>query len=353
MSTSSWSPFRLYSIGALVAVLLLSSSCLFYASCTRVDVGHVGIRVHLAGSERGVEDAPIVTGWVMYNPATEEIIEFPTNVQNVVWTADLHEGSPTDESITFASREGVSVNADVGLAFHIDRTMAPRLYSRFRERDISVLAHGYVRNVVREAISEAASQMEVQDIYGVRKTELLHQAQAAIEERLGGDGFVVDQLTFVSALRLPPNVVDSINEAMAATQNAIQAENRVRQVRAEAEQNIAQARGEAEASRQRAQGEADAILIRARAEAQANEIIRLSTSPEVIAYRQTQRWDGQLPVVVGGTSGVPVLTLESSQFLRMSEQERSDRLRELLGSTPAYAPASDATPPAADAPATQ
>jgi regulator of protease activity HflC (stomatin/prohibitin superfamily) len=203
---------------------------------------------------------------------------------------------------------------------------------------------------VREAISEAASQMEVQDIYGVRKTELLHTAQAAIEERLGSDGFVVDQLTFVSALRLPDNVVASINDAMAATQNAIQAENRVRQVRAEAEQTIAQARGDAEAARQRAQGEADAILIRARAEAQANEIIRLSTSPEVIAYRQTQRWDGQLPVVVG-SGNLPMLTLESSQFLRLPEAERSARLRELLGSAPAFTTSTD-DPPVVDAPAT-
>jgi regulator of protease activity HflC (stomatin/prohibitin superfamily) len=350
LSTEPARPARFVLTGALVFLFLLCGSCVFYSSCTRVDVGHVGIRVRLAGDDRGVEDAPIVTGWVLYNPATEDIIEFPTNVQNVVWTADLNEGAPVDESITFASREGVSVNADVGLAFHIEREMAPRLYSRFRERDVSVLAHGYVRNVVREAISEAASQMQVQDIYGVRKTELLHTAQAAIEERLGGDGFVVDQLTFVSALRLPENVVASINDAMAATQNAIQAENRVRQVRAEAEQTIAQARGDAEAARQRAQGEADAILIRARAEAQANEIIRLSTSPEVIAYRQTQRWDGQLPVVVG-SGNVPMLTLESSQFLRVPEAERSARLRELLGSAPAFTTSTDESP-VVDAPAT-
>jgi len=267
MSTSSTAPStptRLWLTGSFTFLLMITGTCLFYSSCTRVDVGHVGIRVRLAGSERGVEDAPIVTGWVVYNPLTEAIIEFPTNVQNVVWTASPNEGSPIDESITFASSEGVSVNADVGLAFHIDPSTAPHLYARFRESDVQVLAHGYVRNVVREALSEGASQMTVQDIYGVRKTELLHAAQAAIEERLEGEGFVIDQLSFVSALRLPPNVVESINEAMAATQNAIQAENRVRQVRAEAEQTIAQARGDAEAARQRAQGEADALLIRAR-----------------------------------------------------------------------------------------
>ncbi|MGH7436956.1 MAG: hypothetical protein ACRENE_14885, partial [Polyangiaceae bacterium] len=53
---------------------------------TRVDAGHVGIRVKLAGSDRGVQDMPVVTGWVFYNPLTEQIVLFPTSVQNVVWT---------------------------------------------------------------------------------------------------------------------------------------------------------------------------------------------------------------------------------------------------------------------------
>ena len=350
--SSSLNP-RASLIAVLMLLALTTLSCFGFMSCTRVEVGHVGIRVRLAGSERGVENAPVVTGWVMFNPLTEQIVEFPTNVQNVVWTQSVEEGSPVDESITFASIEGVSVNADVGLAFHIDGTQAPLLYNRFRETDVQVLAHGYVRNVVREALSEAGSQMTVQDIYGPRKTALLHAAQEQIEHELEGDGFVIDQLTFVSALRLPANVVDSINEAMAATQNAIQAENRVRQVRADADQSVAEARGQAEAARQRAQGEGDALLIRARSEAQANEIIRLSMSPEVVAYRQLQRWDGHLPVVMSGGGQVPMLTLDSSQFLHLSEAERRDRLREMLGSTDApTAAAEEAAAPSAEATAT-
>src|SRR5262249_8357062 len=110
-------------VGLLVLALVVASS-----SCARVDAGHVGIRVKLAGCSRGVQDAPVVTGWVVFNPLTESIVEFPTSVQNVVWTRDVHEGSPNDESLTFASSEGVTVNADVGLAFHVDGDKAPRLY---------------------------------------------------------------------------------------------------------------------------------------------------------------------------------------------------------------------------------
>lgn len=329
----------------VLVVGVAATSCV-----TRVDVGHVGVRVRLAGEARGIQNAPTVSGWVFYNPFTETIVEFPTSVQNFTWTNQEGEGGTYDESLTFASSEGVSINADVGLSFHIEPTLVPRLYGRFRQQDLSVLAHSYVRNVVREALSEVASSMPVQDIYGSGKTRLLHEAQRLVERQLGPDGFRIDQLSFLGSFRLPQNVQDAINRAMEATQNAIQAENRVRQTRAEADQAVAQAHGEAEAARQRAQGEADSILIRARAESQANEIIRLSTSAEVIAYRQLQRWNGQLPVVTGG-GNVPMLTLDASQFLRIPEAERQARLRELLGATSPSAPAQPAAQPATPAPA--
>lgn len=330
---------------AIVALVVLVGACIVgSSSCTRVDAGYVGIRIRLAGSARGVQNAPVVTGWVVYNPLTEKIIEFPISVQNVVWSREVHEGAPMDESITFASSEGVTVNADVGLAFHINADKAPRLYARFRQSDLNALAHGYIRNVVREALSETASAMPVQEIYGAGKTRLINDTSRRISERLGADGVEIDQLTFNSALRLPDNVVGAINRAMEATQNAIQAENRVRQIRAEADQNVAQARGEAEAARQRARGEADALLIRARAEAQANEIIRLSTTSSVIQYRMLERWDGHLPVVSGGT--IPMLTLDAAQITQIPEAERRTRLRELLGAS-AEAPTAQGTQPGA------
>jgi hypothetical protein len=64
-----------------IIILLIFAGC---TSTTRVDAGHVGIRVKLAGSERGIQDMPIVMGWVFYNPISEQVVTFPTSVQNVV-----------------------------------------------------------------------------------------------------------------------------------------------------------------------------------------------------------------------------------------------------------------------------
>jgi len=310
----------------VTAIVILWVGC---ASVTRVDAGHVGVRVKLAGSSRGVQDMPTVQGWVFFNPLTEQIVQFPTSVQNVVWTQSSHEGATHDESITFSSKEGASVNADVGIAFHIDPAMAPKLYARFRQPNLAILANTYLRNAVREAFNETASTMPVQDVYGAGKNKLLSDVTKKVRDALLPEGMIIDQLTINGTLRLPENVVTSINRALEATQNAIQAENRVRQIKAEAEQAIASATGAAEAARHRATGEADAILIRARAEAKANEIIRMSVSPVVLAYRQLERWDGRLPLY-HGAGQLPMLTMDVGKITEVPEAERKKRLDELL-----------------------
>ena len=155
---------------AVVLALAAGGLVLGCQTTTRVDAGHVGIRVRLAGSDRGIQDMPVVTGWVFFNPLTEQIVLFPTSVQNVVWTASANEGRAVDESITFSSAEGVNMSADIGLSFHIEPTLAPRLYGRFRLNDLSILSDGYMRNTVREAFNDVASKMPVQDIYGAGKS---------------------------------------------------------------------------------------------------------------------------------------------------------------------------------------
>jgi len=84
-----------------------------------------------------------------------------------------------DESITFSSQEGVNVNSDIGLSFHIDSAKAPHLYLRFRQPDVLILADGYVRNAVREAFNDIASRMAVQEIYGAGQGQARRRRRSA------------------------------------------------------------------------------------------------------------------------------------------------------------------------------
>ena len=120
----------------------------------------------------------------------------------------------------------------------------------------------------------------------------------------------------------------AINRAMEQTQQAIQAENRVRQVKAEADQAVTQAEGAARAARLRAEGEAGARLITARAEAKANLMLRRSMSPLVMQYRALDKWNGRLPMMNGG-GAMPMLTFDISKGGKGDEDEAAKMLKEL------------------------
>jgi regulator of protease activity HflC (stomatin/prohibitin superfamily) len=312
---------KLMKYSIVVAVTMIVLSIFGCATLTRIDVGHIGVKIKLAGSDRGVQDMQLKTGWVFYNPLSDQIVEFPVSVQNIILSASKTEGASdkdkegkdhsVDESITFSSMEGVNANADIGFSFHIDPQQAPHLYARFRQNDMRELAYGYMRNVLRESFSEVASKMPIQEIYGSGKSKMIAEVTKKCQDNLGKDGIIIDQLTINGALRLPPNVADAINNAMAATQNAVQSENKVRQVKAEAEQTVAASMGAAEAARQKAKGEADALITRTNAEAEtritqaesqakANKIINSSLTPQVIQFKYVDTWNGALPTYVGG-----------------------------------------------------
>jgi SPFH domain / Band 7 family len=93
----------------LVALFLLS----FAVRITRIEAGHVGVEINLAGRQRGASETPVRTGWVLYSPLTTQIIEFPTYVQTVKWTKDVNEGHQVNEEMGFNSKEGMEILVDV------------------------------------------------------------------------------------------------------------------------------------------------------------------------------------------------------------------------------------------------
>jgi hypothetical protein len=93
--------FAAIGIGAVLLLVLLS---IFLLRLTRIEAGHVGVQINLAGKQRGALDIPVRTGWVVYSPLSTQIIEFPTFVQTVKWTKDTNEGHPINEEMGFNSK---------------------------------------------------------------------------------------------------------------------------------------------------------------------------------------------------------------------------------------------------------
>lgn len=175
-------------------------------SCTRVEPGYVGIKVNMYGSQKGVEDFPLETGRVWYNPWTEEVYKFPTFLQSVVWTRNMTEGSPIDESISFNSSEGASINTDIAISYSFDAEKVPDIFVEFRQ-SAEQITDVYMRSQVRDTFSRVASTMKNFEIFGEKKQELLQNVLLDLNERLEPRGFHFDMISIVGDMRADDRVM--------------------------------------------------------------------------------------------------------------------------------------------------
>lgn len=265
---------------------LLAVSAL--AACDRVPAGNVGVKVYLLGGDKGVDTEELGPGryWIGIN---EELYVFPTFTQNYVWTKNRAESSPNDESISFQTTEGLTVNADVGISYAVDGAMVNTIFQKYR-KGITEITDVYLRNMVRDALVTAASTKPIENVYGRGKADLIAEVEAIVREQVDPIGIKVERIYWVGELRLPDTVVSALNAKIEATQKAQQRENEIAQRKAEAQMEIEKARGVAESILIQAQADAEAIRIKGEA---------LKQSPQVIQLNAVEKWDGVLPRFTG------------------------------------------------------
>jgi regulator of protease activity HflC (stomatin/prohibitin superfamily) len=294
---------------AVIGLLAIIFAFSFLVRVTRIEAGHVGVEINLAGKQRGAAEIPLRTGWVVYSPLSTQIIQFPTYVQTVKWTRDVNEGHPINEEMGFNSKEGMEIFVDVSLSYAIDPQHVPDFYVKYRVSDLELFTHGILRDIVRNSLNEVASTYNVEDIYGDHKAEFLRKVQVMIDQKVAPVGVGVQQFGFIGAPRVPAVIAAAITAKAQAIQQAERARNELATTQAEAAKKIAEAEGDAKSLVTRAQGEADA-----------NRIRQSSLTPQLLELRRIEnnralidKWNGQLPTVQSGQGGALMLQLPRPQ----------------------------------------
>ncbi|HEY9644967.1 MAG TPA: SPFH domain-containing protein [Chroococcidiopsis sp.] len=263
-------------------------------SAVTVEPGYAGLKIQLYGGNKGIENAELVTGRVWYNGYTEEVVIFPTFINTYPFTQAATEGSETDESVVF-SVGGSPVSADVGVSFGFTSEAMPgtnttklhEFYRLYRKTPDQFRANE-LRNGLRNCFSEVAETLELTpSMLPTNQQRLVSSVTECVQERF--PTIVVQDVSLLSPLRLPPDIQASIDEQFAAQQAAQTAEANRRKVEAEAAANVAQARGEAQVT-----------IEQARAEAEANRLRAASITPQLIELERLrverariEKWDGQ------------------------------------------------------------
>jgi regulator of protease activity HflC (stomatin/prohibitin superfamily) len=286
-------------LGLLALVALGINGC-----GSTIPPGHVGIVVDKYGSQKGVQDLPVKTGWVGVNPFTEYVIEYPVFVQTVQWTASKTEGNPYDESITFTADKGVVINADIALSYKLNGDAVPAFYTKYRVSNINDFTYGYMRNVARDAFNEVGGHYPVEDIVG-NNEQFITVVRKRLTESLSADGVEITQLGFISNPRPPEAITHQINSSQQAKYLAQQKVNEVQQATADGQKRVAYAKAEVEANELLSKSITPQLLELRKLELQRQQID--------VTDRAVARWNGQYPTTMLGGGGQTLFNIPAPQ----------------------------------------
>jgi len=263
----------------LVLVGLVFASLFLVNSCERIDAGHVGVKVDMYGSGKGVNDVTECTGVVFYNPITTKIYEFPTFIQ--------HKEYKEENSFVVNSKDGSEFSVSPIMNYSVQREKVPAIFAKYR-RSLEEIEEGFLKTAVYDAFRLATNKYTADGLIGNREVFEI-EVRRLLESQLLKEGFVINQ--FTSNLVYPDSFKKAINAKNNAVQAALMAENKVKQAEAEAKIKVATANGNAEA-----------LLANARAEAESNRLRQQTLTPMLLQQQWIEKWKGQVPTTQLGTN---------------------------------------------------
>ena len=264
----------------LAAALAIAAA----SSCTTVDSASVGIRFRKWSSNENLRGGVEGTcrGWVWFNPITESIFQYPTFIQRV--TYDPFTVNPKDAAI---------FSMTPTLAYQIDEAKAADIFIKYR-KPVRELEMGYIKTCIFEAYRTCANNYTSDELMANR-AKLEAEVRARLDESMNQEGFIVRE--FTTKIDPPASLTAAINAKNEAVQNALKAENKVKEAEAEAKIEIA-----------KAEGVAKALKIKGEGEAYYNKVVSASLNKLLVEQYAIEKWDGKLPTYSGGDA-VPFISL--------------------------------------------
>ena len=264
-------------IGVFIALTFLLNSC------ERIDAGHVGVRVNLYGTGKGVGDITECTGWVFYNPISTKIYEFPTYIQHKEYTKT----EDADNSFVVNSKDGSEFHVAPIVNYSVQREKVPFIFGKYR-RTLESIEEGFLKTTIYDAFRMTAKAYTAEELISNRQV-FETKVRAKLDADLLKEGFAISQLT--SNLGYPETFKKAIEAKNNAVQAALTAENQVKTAEAQAKIKVATA-----------QGNAEAMLTSAKAEAEANSLKQKTITPMLLQLEWINKWNGTLPTTQLGAN---------------------------------------------------
>ena len=190
---------------------------------------------------------------------------------------------------TAASKDLQDVSTEVTLNYHVNPDRANIVYQELRQE----FNERVIRPTIQEAVKSSTAQFTAEDLI-VKRAVVKDKIEETLSNTLITNGIIVDRVS-ITEFKFSPKFTAAIESKQEAEQLALKAENDLRRIEVEAKQRVTQATAEA-----------DAILLEATAQAEALKLQRLEVSELLNQYKAIEKWDGKMPVFLGGDT-VPLV----------------------------------------------
>lgn len=263
-------------------------------SLSRVDAGHIGIKVNLTGNERGVSDYAYKTGWVVYNDWTEMLYEFPTFQQHIEY-----------DSVNVITKGGFSATIRPTFNYNLISSAVGDMFTNLR-LDVGQVEQGWLKTAIIGSVNDVANKWAVDDIFNNR--EQFESAIIVECNKRVSKWFVVSQLR--TNIVPPPALQASIIAKTQAIQNAQAEMQKALVADAQAKVKIANAKGDSAQVVIKASGDAYATIITAKGDADAMKLKQLQLTQMYIDYIRASNWDGKYPTTMLGGNTNALLNIK-------------------------------------------
>lgn len=206
---------------AALAVIAFVVVMLLFASVTRVESGHVGV-LTLFGRVTG-EVLP--EGMHFINP-------FKTNNEMSIRTQEIK------ESASVPSSEGLVMNLDTSLIYHLDPVKASDVYQKIGPSYETVLIEPNLRAAIREATASHTANA----LYTGEREMVAKQIHDQMEGILGIRGVLVESI-LLRDIQLPATLKSSIEAKQQAEQDALAMNFKLQKETQEAQRKRIEAQG--------------------------------------------------------------------------------------------------------------
>jgi regulator of protease activity HflC (stomatin/prohibitin superfamily) len=192
------------------------------------------------------------------------------------------EQSQTDESISCQTNEGLNVQIDCTVLFHIDPQHAQNVWMKLGEDTTRLIVRPYTHNIMRMVVAKYS----VEDVYTSKRKEIETEITDQMKPLYAEKGLVLEQLLMRNVIYGNPAFAEAINAKQVAQQ----------QVQTEG-QKLLRAKVEKQTIVAEAQGEASAISKRG---------ATLRANPEVVQYEFVQKVAPRLKTMYLSPNSLPI-----------------------------------------------